>query len=103
MHPSPAVTYTIYNIIPRSHGKKGAAWFRYGTLQDRNDALQMAQELFASREFTRVEVHETRRTLDQPKSRVLKVFTQHSLSGPMRLGLVATLCFVTILSTVFIF
>ncbi len=77
--------YVIYNVTRATTAKRGADWFRYGTMQDRQEAMQMAQELFSSREFERVEVHETvsDRKTGSRTTRVVKTFASGIAAGPV--------------------
>ncbi|MES2728756.1 MAG: hypothetical protein V4621_01495 [Pseudomonadota bacterium] len=83
MSPSYAAAYTIYNVTPAPRGKKGAEWFRYGVLQDRTEAVQIARELFSSQEFARVEVHETKMLPagGSRKSRRIKTFIRRDVAS----------------------
>lgn len=77
--------YVIYNVAKATTAKRGADWFRYGTLADRKEAMQMAEELFSSREFDRVEVHETvsDRKTGSRTTRVVKTFASRMAAGPV--------------------
>lgn len=68
--------YVIYNVSPPTTAKRGAEWFRYGTMSDKDEAIQIARELYASGEFARVEVHEARTLQNgQRDTHVLRVLS----------------------------
>lgn len=79
------VTYTIYTITPAPSAQRGAAWARYGVMPDRDAAVQMARDLFDSREFSRVEVHETRLSATcGSHSRLHKAFIRRNMPRFLR-------------------
>lgn len=84
--------YVIYNVNRATTAKRGADWFRYGTMRDKTDALQLALELYRSEEFARVEVHETitDAATGNRKTRILKVHAVHGwMYKPVTVLLVA--------------
>ncbi len=101
---SHAVTYTIYTITPAPSADRGAAWARYGVLQSRDDAIQIAKDLFGSDEFARVEVHETRLASfgTRQRSHLYKAYIRRDSPYFLRVGAVAAALCIVCASTLFI-